>query len=297
VPPISVLIKPASSKCNQSCSYCFYHDVANNRSVADFGLMSLDTIEIIIRKVLQFASGYATFSFQGGEPTLRGIDFFEKVVSLQSELNVNKVKISNCLQTNGLLLDDQWAQFLHKHNFLVGLSLDGTRDFHDKHRIDSQGQGTFERVRQTAALLNKNQVEFNILFVVTNLSARHPDELYNYFKRNDFRFLQFMPCIDPENSQRGTHKYSLSPERYTFFLKRFFDKWRADFLGGREVSVRYFDNLVRMAAGLPHEMCSLLGSCQCQFVFEADGSVYPCDFYVTDEWRLGNIRDNELGGR
>ena len=149
---------------------------------------------------------------------------------------------------------------------------------------------------QTAALFNEYKVGYNILFVVTNLTAHHPDELYNYFKKNGFNFLQFMPCIDPGDDSRGTHRYSLNPQNYVSFLKRFFDKWYADFMGGREVSIRYFDNLVRMAMGVPHEMCSLHGSCQCQFVFEADGSVYPCDFYVTDAWKLGNIYESDLLG-
>jgi uncharacterized protein len=296
VPPISVLIKPASSKCNLKCQYCFYHDVSNNRAVADFGFMSLETLETIIRKVLQFASGYATFSFQGGEPALCGIDFFESAVKLMDRHNVNNVKINKCLQTNGLLVDSKWAAFLHDNGFLVGLSLDGPAAFHDQHRVDARGKGTWERVMQTSAIFDEYKVEYNILFVVNKLSARRPDELYNFFKRYNFNFLQFMPCIDPENSKRGMQPYSLEPEYYTFFLKHFFDKWCSDFLGGREVSVRYFDNLVRMAAGLPHEMCGLLGSCQCQFVFEADGSVYPCDFYVTDEWKLGNISENDLPG-
>jgi uncharacterized protein len=296
VPPISVLIKPASSKCNLNCKYCFYHDVASNRTVADFGFMSLRTIEIIIRKVLQFASGYATFSFQGGEPTLCGIDFFQSVVELQNKLNINNVSINNCIQTNGFLINNKWAEFLHDNNFLVGLSLDGPRDLHDKYRVDNKGKGTYDRVIQTSALFNQHKVEYNILFVVTSLIARHPDKLYNYFKTNNFNFLQFMPCIDPKDNERGVHDYSLNPESYAFFLKRFFDKWCVDFMGGREVSVRYFDNLVRMVMGMPPEMCSLLGSCQCQFVFEADGSVYPCDFYVTDEWKLGNIYENELLG-
>jgi uncharacterized protein len=294
VPPISVLVKPASSKCNLNCKYCFYHDVANNRSVADFGFMNLDTAEVIIRKVLQFASGYATFSFQGGEPTLCGLDFFESVITLQNKLNVNSVAINNCLQTNGILLDEKWAEFLHDHHFLVGLSLDGPRDLHDEFRVDAKENGTYERVMQTATLLDKYKVEYNILFTVTNPAAHAPDALYDFFKNNNFNFLQFMPCIDPENTERGTNKYSLSPDNYTVFLKQFFDKWYADFMGGREVSIRYFDNLVRMVMGMHPEMCSLLGSCQCQFVFEADGSVYPCDFYVTDEWKLGHIQSNEL---
>ena len=141
MPPISVLIKPASSKCNLKCEYCFYHDVANNRTVADYGFMSLEIVEEIIRKVLQFASGQATFSFQGGEPTLCGIDFFKSVIEMQNRLNTNNVNINNCLQTNGILVNSEWAEFLHDHNFLVGLSLDGPRDLHDKYRVDARGKG------------------------------------------------------------------------------------------------------------------------------------------------------------
>jgi uncharacterized protein len=294
VPPISVLIKPASSKCNLNCKYCFYHDVANNRSVADFGFMSPGTAEMIIRKVLQFASGHATFSFQGGEPTLCGLDFFKSIIELQNKHNVNRVAINNCLQTNGILIDDKWAKFLHDHHFLVGLSLDGLRDLHDEYRVDKKGNGTYEKVMQTSAIFDKYKVEYNILFTVTNPAAQAPDALYDFFKSNNYNFLQFMPCIDPENNERGAAEYSLRPDNYTLFLERFFDKWYADFMGGREVSIRYFDNLVRMVMGMHPEMCSLLGSCQCQFVFEADGSVYPCDFYVTDAWKLGNIHNNEL---
>jgi uncharacterized protein len=294
VPPISVLIKPASSKCNLNCKYCFYHDVANNRSVADFGFMSPETIEIIIRKVLQFASGYATFSFQGGEPTLCGIDFYKSVIGLQNELNINDVSLNNCIQTNGIMIDEKWAGFLHDHHFLVGLSLDGPGHLHDKYRTDAKGTGTHSRVMQTVALFNRYKVEYNILFTITGLAARAPEKLYAFFKTNNFNFLQLMPCIDPGDNKRGIHDYSLKPEQYTYFLKRFFDKWYTDFMGGREVSIRYFDNLVRMVMGIQPEMCSLLGSCQCQFVIEADGSVYPCDFYVTDEWKLGNIHTNEL---
>jgi uncharacterized protein len=294
MPPISVLIKPASGKCNLSCRYCFYHDVASNRAVADFGFMDQPTLEVIIRKVLQFASGQATFSFQGGEPTLCGVGFFESVVKLQKRYNVNGVKIDNCLQTNGILIDENWAEFLHSHNFLVGLSLDGPADLHDRYRVDSRGNGTSGKVISAAALFDKYKVEYNILLTVTGASAADPDVLYDFFKQHNFNFLQFMPCLDPGSGPRGLYDYSLKPEQYHRFLKGFFDKWSADFLGGREVSVRYFDNLVRMVMGQAPEMCSLFGGCQCQFVFEADGGVYPCDFYVTDTWKLGNIKDHEL---
>jgi uncharacterized protein len=262
--------------------------------VADFGFMDQPTIEVIIRKVLQFASGQATFSFQGGEPTLCGVGFFESVVKMQKQYNVNRVKIDNCLQTNGILIDEKWAQFLHSQKFLVGLSLDGPAEINDRYRVDSLGTGTSAKVISTAALFDKYRVDYNILLTVTGASAEAPDALYDFFKEHNFNFLQFMPCLDPGSSPRGIYGYSLKPEAYTLFLKGFFDRWYTDFMGGREVSVRYFDNLVRMVMGQAPEMCSLLGACQCQFVIEADGGVYPCDFYVTDTWRLGNIKDHGL---
>ena len=294
MPPVSVLIKPASSKCNLKCRYCFYHDVADKRTVADFGFMSLETLEVIIEKVLRFAEGYATFAFQGGEPTLCGLDFFRSVIELQHKHNVKSVSINNALQTNGMLIDEEWAAFLHENNFLVGLSLDGPAELHDRYRVNAGGKGTYKKVMRAAALFDEYQVAYNILFTVTETTAAHPDKLYDFFKAHDFNFLQLMPCLDPLEAERGGAEYSLTPKRFAFFLKRFFDTWAADFLGGREVSVRYFDNLVRMVMGAPPELCSLNGACQCQFVFEADGSVYPCDFYVTDEWKLGDIRERDI---
>lgn len=257
-------------------------------------MMNQETLEIIVRKTLQCASSQATFSFQGGEPTLCGLDFFRSVVDLQSKHNQNNVHIDNCIQTNGILITPEWAEFLGNHHFLAGLSLDGPRRLHDAFRVTPQGNGTHENVGRTAALLNQYKVDYNILFVVNAITARHPDEIYDYYKNNNYRFLQFMPCIDPANNERGAQPYSLNSRDYAFFLKRFFDKWSADFLGGREVSVRYFDNLVRMVMGMPPETCSMHGSCGCQFVFEADGSVYPCDFYVTDDWKLGSIYEKSL---
>jgi uncharacterized protein len=294
MPPISVLIKPASGKCNMRCGYCFYHTITDSRKVSDFGFMSFNTLETIIRKVLRFASGHATFSFQGGEPTLCGLDFFKQVVKLQERYNLNRVRIQNCLQTNGLLIDDAWAEFLHDNNVLVGLSLDGFGALHDQYRIAHTGAGTSQRVLEAAALLRRYQVPFNILFVVTNRTAQTANQVYDFFQKQGFPFLQFIPCIDPpEDAQDAPHSF-LDTAQFSFFLKHFFDRWASDVLSGKEISIRYFDNLVQMVLGMPPETCSLMGSCRLQFVFEADGGVYPCDFYVTDEWVLGNIHQADI---
>ena len=291
MPPVSVLIKPASSLCNLSCNYCFYHAIAENREVASYGIMSLEILEEIVRKVLDFADGLATFSFQGGEPTLAGLDFFRKLIELQERYNGKGVQIQNCIQTNGTLLDEEWCRFLHEHRFLVGLSMDGPAAMHDKYRCRPNGEGTFDAVLKTADLLTEYEVDFNILVVVNGANAKKPQRLYDFFRGKGYRYIQFIPCIDAEGVERGSMPFSLTNDKFAVFLKGFFDKWYAEISRDEEVSVRYFDNLVRIAMGMRPETCSMAGSCQCQFIFEADGSVYPCDFYVNDEWRIGNIRD------
>ena len=294
MPPVSVLIKRASSMCNLRCEYCFYDAVAENRSTANYGFMKRDVIKTIISKVLDFADDTATFSFQGGEPTLCGLDFFREVVSLQRSYNKKNVNIMNCLQTNGILIDEKWASFLSENRFLVGLSLDGPEKYHNAFRLDPVGNGTFQNVMKTARLLEEYGVDYNILFVVNSVNARRPERLYDFFKNSGFHFLQFIPCIDPEGHPRGKFPFSLASDKFALFLNGFFDKWYADIMSGYDISIRYFDNLVRMAMGLRPETCSMQGSCSCQFVFEANGNVYPCDFYVTDDWCMGNILSDEL---
>ena len=291
MPPISVLIKPASGKCNLKCEYCFYKDITENREVADFGFMTDDTLESIVKTVLEFADCNATFSFQGGEPTLRGLDFYRNLISLQKKHNNKNIEILNTIQTNGILLDDEWAEFLAKHRFLVGLSLDGPQKLHDLYRKKENGDGTYSTVIQKARLLELHGVDLNILLVVTGALAEHPGKVYSFFRKNNFNYLQFIPCLDPLSEKNGNNRYSLRPAEYTHFLKHFFDRWYSDILSGKEISVRFFDNLVRAVMGEEPETCSMRGKCSCQFVLEADGSCFPCDFYVTEEWKLGNIRD------
>ena len=167
MPPLSLLIKPASSACNMRCGYCFYADEAMNRAVASYGMMSEETIENIVRKACAFAEGSLSIGFQGGEPTLRGLPFFRHFASLLRKYNTKNLRVTLALQTNGLLLDEEWARFLHDEHFLVGLSIDGTQSVHDRLRKDAFGEGTFERVLAAAQLLEKHKVDFNVLTVVT----------------------------------------------------------------------------------------------------------------------------------
>ena len=294
MPPLSMLIKPASSNCNLRCKYCFYHSIAESRSTESFGMMSEDMLELLVKKGLEYAEGTCTFAFQGGEPTLIGLDYFRKLMELQKKYNTKNIRINNALQTNGVVINDEWAEFLAKNNFLVGISLDGPRDIHDMNRINAKNMGSFTQVMNAIELFNKHKVEYNILAVVNALTSRHISKLYNFFKKNDFKYLQFIPCLDPLNEKPGGHKFSLTPEKYTYFLKTLFDLWYEYITKGNMVSIRYFDNLVGMVMGYPPESCGMAGFCTCYYVVEADGSTYPCDFYVIDDWYIGNIKDNNF---
>ncbi len=291
MPPLNLLIKPASSLCNMKCKYCFYNSIAENRLTKSYGIMSSDLLEKLIERAFQYVEGFCTFAFQGGEPTLAGLDFSEKFVRYVNKYNVNKVKIQYAIQTNGISIDQSWTDFFSANNFLVGISLDGPRDIHDGFRQNKSGKGSFDKVMKAIELFNRSNVQYNILCVVHALTARHSQKIFNFYKRNHFRYLQFIPCIDPLGQKPGENNYSLTPEMYAHFLNTIFDAWYSEITSGHPISIRYFDNLAGMLIGYPPESCGMSGICTAYFVIEADGSVYPCDFYATDEWRLGNINE------
>ncbi len=294
MPSLSLLIKPSSGSCNIRCQYCFYHDEQLIRETFSYGFMSEETLEVLIKKALECATAYCSFGFQGGEPTLRGLDFFRKVVAVQKRYNIHHTKVANAIQTNGLLIDDEWARFLHDNHFLVGLSLDGTKDVHDRHRVDADGNGTFNRVLRAAQKLTAYQVDFNLLTVVTNRTADAITKIYNFYRRSNLLYQQYIPCLDPLGEERGTSSYSLTPEKYGKFLKTLFDLWYRDVTAGRFIYIRYFENLLGILLGRRPESCGMDGRCMLQNVVEADGSVYPCDFYCLDQWRLGNIHTDSF---
>ena len=173
----TVLIKPASGLCNMQCDYCFYCDEAAKRDVASYGMMEIETIENIIRKVLKQGKGNICFAFQGGEPTLRGLEFFEKVIKFEHKYNIHKCEILNTLQTNGFCVDDKWCRFLKKHEFLLGVSVDGTETLHNLHRHDKNGADTYQKVRDSIAMFEKYQIEYNILTVVNRQVAENVKEM------------------------------------------------------------------------------------------------------------------------
>ena len=288
MPAASILIKPASSGCNIACKYCFYHAIAQGREVANFGIMSDETLEELVRQTIVYAEGFASFAFQGGEPTLAGLDFFKRAVELQKQHNKKGLVIQNTIQTNGTLITEEWAEFLAKNDFLVGLSLDGPRGVNDFCRVDRLGGSIFDREMETVKLFRKHGVKFNICSVVTAKTADKIGSVYNFFKQKGFGFMQFIPCLDAEECMK---EYSLEPRAYGEFLCRLFDMWYNDFMSGKAVEIRQFTNYAQIAAGFAPEECGMCGRCTVYFAVESDGSVYPCDFYTQDEMKLGNISE------
>lgn len=287
---VSLLIKPASGACNMKCKYCFYRDVAENRSVGNFGMMKEETLRVLIERAFEYDADEYVFAFQGGEPTLAGLSFFRSFEEFITQYNIKGKAVWRAIQTNGYCIDGEWAEFFRENNFLVGLSLDGDKAVHDELRQDAEGHGTFNRIMRTAGILDAHRVEYNILCVVTNFSARHGSRLYSFFKKNGFKYLQFIQCLDDFDGKKKP--YSLTAERYGDFLNSIFERYYSDFITGDYVSIRMFDNYVNMLLGRAPESCGMSGKCDCYFVIESDGSVYPCDFYVLDEWKLGNIYNN-----
>lgn len=285
-----LLIKPASSLCTLKCEYCFYHDIASKRETQSYGIMSLETLELLCRKALEDQPKMISFAFQGGEPTMAGLEFYHKLIEFQKKYNKGS-QISNSIQTNGYKLGEEWAKFFAENDFLVGVSLDGTKDIHNTHRKTVSGDDSFNEIMKTLALFDRYGVKYNILTVVTRAVAAKPEKIYNFFKKNNFKYLQFIPCMDKYGDACGKEKYSLTSDDYASFMMKLFDMWYNDLVKGDMISIRQFDNYVDMAAGLPPESCGMSGVCTVQCVVEADGSVYPCDFYVLDEYRLGNIED------
>ncbi len=289
MPPLSILLKPASSACNLRCAYCFYADEAQKRQVPNYGMMSDEVVRAVLDKAFAAAEGSVSFLFQGGEPTLAGLDFYRRFTALAKAWTPSGLAVRYAIQTNGTLLDKSWCRFFAENQFLTGLSLDGNRACHDRFRTDAAGRGTYSRVVRAAQLLDQAGAQYNVLAVVTGHLAGHIRSAFAALCKSGFRYQQYIPCLDPLGAARGGAAYSLSPAQYGEFLKTLFDLWYRELERGQYYSIRYFDNLVWMLAGRPPEQCSMGGFCADQYLIEADGSVYPCDFYGLDQYRMGSV--------
>ncbi len=290
------LIKPASGLCNMRCRYCFYQDETAVRAEGHSGIMSDEMSELLIWETFAETDphGEITFAFQGGEPTLAGIDYFRHFTDTVKKANDKHVTVHYAIQTNGLNVDEEWAAFFRDNHFLTGISLDGDKSLHDRFRPDPDGKGTYSRVRRSVDLLLREKVDLNLLCVVTHSCAGSAVKVYNSLLKTGVRYLQFIPCLDPLDEERGSKPYSLLPEDYGNFLCDLFDAWYIDLMNGRYESIRLFDDYISLAAGYPPGTCSLCGSCGAYTIVEADGSLYPCDFYALDEWRMGKLGEAPL---
>lgn len=290
---ISVMLKPSSSLCNLKCEYCFYSSLAGERSEYSKGMMTESTAENVILSALDFAKGSDVyFTFQGGEPLLSGIDFFSAFVDFVKKNNAQNAPVHYCLQTNGTLITDEFAVFFKKHNFLIGVSLDGDEQL-NSYRLYPDGTSSFNDVMAGIACLKKHNVAFNVLSVLTKRTANQFRQAYRFFKSEDLRYLQFIPCLRPFSGVYDENMY-MSVDDYSDFLTRGFNIYFNDYMRGEYVSIRSFDNYIALVNGRNAEQCGMNGCCSTQFVVEGDGSVYPCDFYCTDEWYLGNINGSSF---
>lgn len=291
--PISVMLKPASSNCNLACKYCFYHSLASHREDYSKGMMSPSIAQRVIDSALEYADGSEVFfTFQGGEPLLCPIDFYERFVSYVKNNNKKNSRISFCLQTNGTLVTPELAKFFADNGFLVGVSLDGDRE-NNSYRTYKDGSESFDDVVKGIELLKKYNVRFNVLSVLTKKTANNFRNSYRFFKSNGLSYMQFIPGLRPMSGDYDDDMY-MNNDDYAYFLTKCFNIYYNDYMRGEFVSIRSFDNYVALAGGKNAEQCGMNGFCSTQFVVEGDGSVYPCDFYCTDEWYLGNIKDSSF---
>ena len=290
---LNIMLKPASSQCNMRCKYCFYDDVSNHREVHSRGKMSENTVDAILNTIRsELDTGDRVhFIFQGGEPTLSGMDFFARFVSKASILE--NISVSYALQTNSLLLDREWCVFLKKHDFLVGISMDILREAHDNARVLPSGEGTYSTALERIALLKEYGVKFNVLCTLTREIACQPREVWEQLKAIGIDFVQFTPCLGSLNSSILS-EHALTPQLFASFYTELFGYWYDDFRKGNGRSVKLFDDVVnQLITGFP-TTCGMDGLCRPQIVVEADGSVYPCDFYCLDEFKLGSISRQKI---
>ncbi|HEV2499184.1 MAG TPA: anaerobic sulfatase-maturation protein [Terriglobia bacterium] len=303
-----VMTKPVGPICNLDCKYCFYLEKESLYPAHSDWKMPDDVLESYIRQYIQAQSGDAVnFAWQGGEPTLLGVDYFRKVVELEKKYAGSK-RVENAFQTNGVLLDDRWGEFLAENRFLVGLSIDGPRELHDRYRVDKGGQATFDRVLRGLTYLKKHGVEFNTLTVVQRHNSRCPLDVYHFLKEVGSGFMQFIPIVERVAYQPDgdglvligpaadmaarVSDWSVEPLQYGKFLCAIFDEWVRNDVGRAYVQI--FDVALEMWLGLPASLCVFRETCGSALALEHNGDLYSCDHFVYRENKLGNIMENPL---
>lgn len=288
-----IMAKPSGSACNLSCDYCFFLKKERLYPGSNFR-MSDEVHEAYIKQLFEAHQvPQVTVAWQGGEPTLMGLDFFRRSVELQKKYQRPGLKVENTFQTNGILLDDDWCRFFRQNNFLIGLSLDGPKELHDYYRKDKGGQGTFDRVIRAVRLLKEHEVEFNILCSVNSRNADYPLEVYRFFRDElEVHFLQFIPIVERKNEsgyQEGSSvtDRSVRPEQWGRFLIKIFDEWVKRDVGS--TFVLNFDGALAGWLGMAGTLCIFGPTCGLGMALEHNGDLYSCDHFVEPGCYLGNI--------
>ncbi|HOL66759.1 MAG TPA: anaerobic sulfatase maturase [bacterium] len=285
-----LLIKPVSHRCNLRCGYCFYRKTEQLYPLP-LKVMSPAILERLIAVTMEYADGGpCLFSWQGGEPMLAGLEFFQQVVAWQQKFGRSGQVVSNTIQTNATLINREWVEFFRKYNVFVGVSLDGPLSLHNLYRKDAAGKGSYDLVIQGLRKLQEAGVEFNVLSTMGRATRHNLPETIKFFLSRNLKYLQFIPAVDRQNDKMAD--FSITPKQYGIFLKELFDFWYND--GAPEFSVRFFDNVLERLLGLKAAACTFLKECGCYLVVEANGDVYPCDFFVDARWKLGNIADTPM---
>ena len=304
--PLYVMLKPAGAHCNLACKYCYYLEKNKLYPTAQRYLMSDEMLEQFTREYIEAQTmNQVLFTWHGGEPLLRSIDFYRKALSLQQKYAGGR-RIDNVIQTNGTLLTDEWCEFFAQNHWLVGISIDGPQPDHDHYRLTAAGKPSWKKVMQGIKLLKKHGVEWNAMAVVNAYNANHPLEFYRFFKENGCQFLQFTPIVErltrhedgrtlaslADKDEISLSEASVAPEQWGYFLCAIFDEWVRKDVGKSFVEI--FDCTLANWMGISPGICAYSKECGHAGVMEHNGDVYSCDHFVFPEYKLGNIRDHSL---
>ena len=304
--PLYVMLKPAGAHCNLACKYCYYLEKNKLYPTAQRHLMSDEILEQFTREYIEAQTmNQVLFTWHGGEPLLRSIDFYRKALSLQQKYAGGR-RIDNVIQTNGTLLTDEWCEFFAQNHWLVGISIDGPQPDHDHYRLTAAGKPSWKKVMQGIKLLKKHGVEWNAMAVVNAYNANHPLEFYRFFKENGCQFLQFTPIVErltrhedgrtlaslADKDEISLSEASVTPEQWGYFLCAIFDEWVRKDVG--KIFVEIFDCTLANWMGISPGICAYSKECGHAGVMEHNGDVYSCDHFVFPEYKLGNIRDHSL---